>query len=162
VFVLGNPFQSAQVLEFEGKARANPIVAPFLGKLWVFPANVRLNWKMTASTNTLAYWASLSATKINCFITLAPGRRTVYRDDPESSEWRRCTGRRCQCDLAGRSFCRWRCSRRRSSLRGSRTFRRPRWTRWSAPEATKTRVDVFFGRVSAILFKIYFYFSFFK
>jgi len=27
VFVLGNPFQS--VLEFESKARANPIVAPF-------------------------------------------------------------------------------------------------------------------------------------
>ena len=39
---------SSQVLEFEGKARANQIVylsdASFLGKLLVLPANVRLDW----------------------------------------------------------------------------------------------------------------------
>jgi hypothetical protein len=32
---------SSHVLEFEGKARANPIGVTFLGKLLVFPANVR-------------------------------------------------------------------------------------------------------------------------
>jgi hypothetical protein len=40
---------SSQVLEFEGKARASPIGAPFLGGLLVLPANVRLDWKEIAS-----------------------------------------------------------------------------------------------------------------
>jgi hypothetical protein len=43
---------SSQVLEFEGKARANPMEhlsdASFLGKLLVLPANVRLDWKVIA------------------------------------------------------------------------------------------------------------------
>jgi hypothetical protein len=43
---------SSQVLEFEGKARANPIGclsgASFLGKLLVLPVNVRLDWKVIA------------------------------------------------------------------------------------------------------------------
>jgi hypothetical protein len=43
---------SSQVLEFEGKARANPIGASlrcfFLGKLLVLPASVRLDWKVIA------------------------------------------------------------------------------------------------------------------
>ncbi len=41
---------SSQVLEFEGKARANPIGVPFyfLGKLLMLPANVRLDWKVIA------------------------------------------------------------------------------------------------------------------
>jgi len=39
---------SSQVLELEGTARANPIGAPFLGKLLVLPANVRLDWKVIA------------------------------------------------------------------------------------------------------------------
>jgi hypothetical protein len=40
---------SSQVLEFEGKARANPIGRPsFLGKLLVLPANVRLYLKVFA------------------------------------------------------------------------------------------------------------------
>jgi len=43
---------SSQVLEFEGKARANPIGVPLkcfiLGKLLVLPANVRLDWKVIA------------------------------------------------------------------------------------------------------------------
>jgi len=50
---------STQFLEFEGKARANPIGAPFrcflLGKLLVFPANVRLDWKVIARYK----WSSL-------------------------------------------------------------------------------------------------------
>jgi hypothetical protein len=47
--------------------------ASFLGKLLVFPANVRLDWKVTASTNTLAYLASSTVTKEKCFISLTPG-----------------------------------------------------------------------------------------
>jgi hypothetical protein len=43
---------SSQVLEFEGKARANPIGAPFrcflLDKLLVFPAIDKLDWKVIA------------------------------------------------------------------------------------------------------------------
>jgi hypothetical protein len=43
---------SSQVLDFKGKARANPIGVPFrcsfLGKLLVLPANVRLDWKVIA------------------------------------------------------------------------------------------------------------------
>ncbi len=42
---------SSQVLEFEGKARANPehlSYASFLGKLLVLPANERLDWKVIA------------------------------------------------------------------------------------------------------------------
>jgi hypothetical protein len=41
---------SSWVLEFDGKARANPIGGPFsfLGKLLVLPANVSLDWKVFA------------------------------------------------------------------------------------------------------------------
>jgi hypothetical protein len=43
---------SSQVLEFEGKARADPIGAPFkcfpLGKLLLFPSSVILDWKVIA------------------------------------------------------------------------------------------------------------------
>jgi hypothetical protein len=42
----------------------------FLGKLLVFPANGRLDWKVIASANALAYLASLKVTKENCFMTL--------------------------------------------------------------------------------------------
>jgi hypothetical protein len=44
---LGNPIH--RVLEFEGKARGNPIGGPFrCFKLLVFPANVRLDWTVIA------------------------------------------------------------------------------------------------------------------
>jgi hypothetical protein len=60
---------SSQVIEFDGKARANPNGPPFIcffsGKLLVLPANVR--------PNTLAYLASSSAMKKKSFITLVPG-----------------------------------------------------------------------------------------
>ncbi len=46
--------------------------ASFLGKLLVFPANVRLDWKVIVSTNTLAYLASLKGMKEKSFITLTP------------------------------------------------------------------------------------------
>jgi hypothetical protein len=39
---------SSQVLEFEGKARANLSDASFSGKLLVLPATVRLDWKVIA------------------------------------------------------------------------------------------------------------------
>jgi len=45
-----------------------------MGKLLVLPANVRLDWKVIASANTLAYLASSTVTKEKCFITLTPGR----------------------------------------------------------------------------------------
>jgi hypothetical protein len=38
---------SSHILNFEGKARANPIGGP-LGKLLVLPANVRIDWKVIA------------------------------------------------------------------------------------------------------------------
>jgi hypothetical protein len=47
--------------------------ASFLGKLLVFPANVRLDWKVIASRKTLAYLASLTVMKQKGFITLTPG-----------------------------------------------------------------------------------------
>ncbi len=51
--------------------------ASFLGKLLVFPAIVRLDWKVIASTNTLAYLASPTVTKEKCFITLTPGANVI-------------------------------------------------------------------------------------
>jgi hypothetical protein len=43
---------SSQVLELEGKARANPLEclsdASFLGKFLVLPENVRLDWRVIA------------------------------------------------------------------------------------------------------------------
>jgi len=48
---------SSQVLEFEGKARANPIGvlsdASFLGKLLVLPASVRLRLESDSQVQTL-------------------------------------------------------------------------------------------------------------
>ncbi len=51
--------------------------ASFLGKLLVFPANVRLDLKVSASTNTLAYLASSTVMKEKSFITLTPGATVV-------------------------------------------------------------------------------------
>jgi hypothetical protein len=44
--------------------------ASFLGKLLVFPANVRLDWKGIASTNTLAYLASSTVMKKKMFYNI--------------------------------------------------------------------------------------------
>ena len=51
--------------------------ASFLGKLLVFPANVRIDWKVVASTNTLAYLASSTVTKEKSFITLTPSVKVI-------------------------------------------------------------------------------------
>jgi hypothetical protein len=52
---------------------------PFLGKLLVFPANVRLDWKVIASKNTLAYLASSTVMKEKSFITLTPGQQGICK-----------------------------------------------------------------------------------
>jgi hypothetical protein len=44
-----------------------------LGKLLLLPANVRLDWKVIASANALAYLASSTLTKKNKFLELPPG-----------------------------------------------------------------------------------------
>jgi hypothetical protein len=58
---------SSQVLEFEGKPDPTQLEhlsdASLLGKLLVLPANVKLDWKVIAVSNTLAYLAHSSATK---------------------------------------------------------------------------------------------------
>ncbi len=51
--------------------------ASFLGELLVFPAIVRLDWKVIASSNTLTYLASSTVTKEKCFITLTPGANII-------------------------------------------------------------------------------------
>ncbi len=51
--------------------------ASVLGKLLAFPANVRQDRKVIASTNTLAYLASSIVTKEKCFITLTPGVNVI-------------------------------------------------------------------------------------
>ncbi len=53
--------------------------ASFFGKLLVFPANVRLDRKVIASANTLAYLASSTVTKEKCFIALTPGVNVIKR-----------------------------------------------------------------------------------
>jgi hypothetical protein len=76
----------SQVLEFEGKARANPIGTPFrcflLVKLLVFPANVRLDWKGFPWTNPLAYLASMSVMKKKKFYTLTSRRVSGGSESP--------------------------------------------------------------------------------
>jgi hypothetical protein len=57
---------SSQVLEFEGKARTQleqVSNASFLGKLLVFPPNVRLDWKVNASYKHWFIWPTTSVTK---------------------------------------------------------------------------------------------------
>ncbi len=81
MFVLGNPFQSGLNL----RERPEPTqlkylsYASFLGKLLVFPANVRLDWKVMRVTNALAYLASLTVMKEKSFITLTPGKYFFLR-----------------------------------------------------------------------------------
>jgi hypothetical protein len=64
---------SSQVLEFVGKARANPIGGPFRCFLLGQAPDVRLDWKVQSGTTTRAYLALLSATKEKSFIKLTPG-----------------------------------------------------------------------------------------
>ncbi len=58
---------SNQVLEFEGKARADPIGAPFrcflLGKLLLFPSNVILDWKVIADYKHCSLFCLIASNK---------------------------------------------------------------------------------------------------
>jgi hypothetical protein len=51
--------------------------ASFLGKLLVLAANVRLDWKVIASTKTLSYLASSTVTKEKHFIILTPRANVI-------------------------------------------------------------------------------------
>jgi hypothetical protein len=71
---------SSQILEFDGKAKANQIEhcsdASFLGKLLVLQANVRLDWKVIARyTCSSLFGPNDSNEGKKGFITLAPGVR---------------------------------------------------------------------------------------
>ncbi len=80
--VLRNPFQSGLDL----RARPEPTKlghlsdAFFLGKLLVFPANVRLDWKVNASTNILAYFASSTETKEKGFYNIVTRNFKLSKD----------------------------------------------------------------------------------
>jgi hypothetical protein len=68
---------SSQVLELEGKARANPIGAPFRSFL-----TQHIDTQQSDTQQTVAYLASSSATKENSFITSTPdlfGWRTASK-----------------------------------------------------------------------------------
>jgi hypothetical protein len=68
---------SSQVLEIEGKVRANPIGhlsdASFLAKPLVLPANVRLDWKAIARYNCSSLFGLVDNDKGKRFYNLPPG-----------------------------------------------------------------------------------------
>ncbi len=61
---------SSQVLEFEGKARTNPIGAPFLGKLLMLQANVRLDWKVIARYKHSSLFGLIDSGEGNMFYNI--------------------------------------------------------------------------------------------
>ena len=61
--------------------------ASFMGKLLLFPPNIKLDRKSLPRTNTLAYLATMSVTKEKSFITLTPGLRNLpIQDQPDLSK----------------------------------------------------------------------------
>jgi hypothetical protein len=70
---------SSQVLEFEGKARAEPTQleclsdASFLGKLLVLPANVRLDWKVIARYKHTSLFGLVISNEGKKFYNMTPG-----------------------------------------------------------------------------------------
>jgi len=42
------------------------------GRLWPYPANIRLGWKGLPGSNTLAYYENLLITAVKRFIVQAP------------------------------------------------------------------------------------------
>jgi hypothetical protein len=72
---------SIQVLEFEGKVRANPIGAPFrcylLGKLLVLPANVNLDWKVIARYKHSSLFGHVTSNEGNKFYNIDTRREKV-------------------------------------------------------------------------------------
>jgi hypothetical protein len=78
---------SSQVLEFEGKARANLSDASFLGKLLVLPANVRLDWKGIARYKHSSLFSLNVSDDGKRFIALTPGRSRTPRRLVAKLEW---------------------------------------------------------------------------
>jgi hypothetical protein len=72
---------SSQVLEFEGKARANPMEclsdASILGKLLVLPANVRLDWKGIARYIHSSLFGLIVSNKGNKFYNTDTGLKVL-------------------------------------------------------------------------------------
>jgi hypothetical protein len=78
---------SRQVLEFEGKARANPLEclseASFLGKFLVLPENVRLDWKVIARYKHSSLFGLVISIEEKSFITSTSGaKRRVTGFEP--------------------------------------------------------------------------------
>jgi hypothetical protein len=75
---------SSQVLEFEGKVRANPIGAPFrcylLGKLLVLPANVSLDWKVIARYKHSSLFGHVISNEGSQFYNIDTRREKVLSD----------------------------------------------------------------------------------
>ncbi len=68
---------SSQVLEFEGKARANPLSADyFLGKLLVIPANVKLDWKVIARYKNSSLFGLVVSNNCFTFVTYKRGKES--------------------------------------------------------------------------------------
>ncbi len=71
---------SSHVLEFEGKARANSIGAPFrcffLDEILVLPKNVRPDWKEIVRCKHSSLLGLVISNEGKSFITLTPGYRT--------------------------------------------------------------------------------------
>ncbi len=71
---------SSQVLEFECKARANPIGGPFrcfLGKLLVLPANVRLDRKVFVRHIHSSLFGLIVSNEEKKFIRFTPGVNVI-------------------------------------------------------------------------------------
>jgi hypothetical protein len=98
---------SSQVLEFEGKARANPIGGPFrcVGKLLLLPANVRLYWKVIARYKHSSLFGLVVSNEAKKFYNI--GTRWQWRWDPGTRRPRRA---RRPPPAASSPSCRWRCA----------------------------------------------------
>jgi len=85
VFDLGNPFQNFRArpeqTQLEELSKAS-----FLGKLLVFPANVRLEWKVIARYKHSSLFGLIVCNKEKSSITLTPGRPCSWEAFPALSD----------------------------------------------------------------------------
>ncbi len=74
---------SSWVLDFEGKARANPMEylseTSFLGKLLVLPANVGLDWKVIARYKRFCLFGLVICNEEKSYITLTLGVNIIKK-----------------------------------------------------------------------------------
>jgi hypothetical protein len=64
LFLLPLETLSSQVLEFDGKARANPIGGPF--RFFLLMSNVRLDWKVIARYKHFSLFGLVVSNKEKC------------------------------------------------------------------------------------------------